>query len=315
MSDTLPSMRVPVVILAGGQASMDMEAATGVSNRAMIRIGGKTMLLRIVEALQSSELCGEIIVVGKVPQSDFYSRLPDKGDFVSNTVSGAVANAEAPFVLICTCDLPFLTAESVTDFLTGALEKATQSGASVVYPIVPVARCYRRYPGLKRTALKLREARFTGGNLMLARPQFLISQRQRIAAAYRARKSPLRLANLLGWDMIFRLLVSQTLLPRLLTLPYLEKRVSQLLAGPARVFVSGYPEIATDLDRLSDYVAVTKIIRRLEAGGTLAELPELALAPIDPPAKPRKKVRRPATKRTQKQAAQKGEPVARKRTP
>ena len=310
MSDTLPTTRVPVVILAGGKSSMEMEAATGVTSRALIEVGGKPLLLRVVEALRASELCGEIIVVGKVPPSDYYTRLPDKGDFVSNTVSGAVANGDAPFVLICTCDLPFLTAEAVDDFLTAALEKAVQSGASVIYPVVPVARCYRRYPGLKRTALKLREARFTGGNLMLARPQFLMSQRQRIADAYRARKSPLRLANLLGWDMIFRLILSQTLIPRLLTLAFLEKRVSQLIAGPARVFVSGYPEIATDLDRPADYIAVLKIFRRLDAGGKLAKLPELALAKLDPLATPRKKARRPAARRTQK-----GKTVARKRTP
>jgi molybdopterin-guanine dinucleotide biosynthesis protein A len=320
MSDTPPSSatpplpRVPIVILAGGKASMDMEAATGVSNRALIEVGGKPMLLRVVEGLRESELCGPITVIGKVPPSDYYSRLPDKGDFVSNTVSGAVANEDAPFVLICTCDLPFLTGESVTDFLTAALEKATQSGASVIYPVVAVGRCYQRFPGLKRTALKLKEDRFTGGNLMLARPQFLISQRQRIADAYRARKSPLRLANMLGWDMIFRLLVSQTLMPNLLTLPLLEKRISQLIAGPARVFVSAYPEIATDVDKPSDYAAVLQIFRRLAAGGTLATLPDVK-AERTGPAKPRKRVTRPAAKRTTKPTAQKGKPVVRKRTP
>lgn len=319
MSDTLPNSeppsppRVPIVVLAGGRAGVEMEAATGVSSRALIEIGGKPMLLRVVEALQDSELCGEITVVGKVPPSDYYARLPDKGDFVSNTVSGAVVNGEAPFVLICTCDLPFLTGEAVTDFLTSALEKAAQSGASVIYPVVPVSRCYQRFPGLKRTALKLKEAHFTGGNMMLVRPQFLISQRHRIAAAYRARKSPLRLANMLGWDMIFRLLMSQTLMPHLLTLPLLEKRISQLIAGPARVFVSSYPEIATDLDKPSDYTAVLQIFRHLEAGGTLESLSEAGGSAA--PAKPRKKVSRPATKRTSKSAAQKGKPVARKRTP
>lgn len=310
MSDTLPTTRIPVVILAGGKSSMEMEAATGVTSRALIQVGGKPLLLRVVEALRASELCGEMIVVGKVPPSDYYTRLPDKGDFVSNTVSGAVANGDAPFVLICTCDLPFLTAEAVDDFLTAALEKAVQSGASVIYPVVPVDRCYRRYPGLKRTALKLKEARFTGGNMMLARPQFIMSQRQRIADAYRARKSPLRLANLLGWDMMFRLILSQTLIPRLLTLSFLEKRVSQLIAGPARVFVSGYPEIATDLDRPADYTAVLKIFRRLDAGGKLAELPALAMDKLEPLANPRKKARRPAA-----QSTQKGKTVARKRTP
>lgn len=317
-SPSTPSARIPVVILAGGKAGMDMEAATGVSNRALINVGGKTMLLRIVEALRACALCGDITVIGKMPPSDYYTRLPDKGDFISNVVSGAVVNGSHPFVLICTCDLPFLTGEAVTDFLTASLEKATQSGATVVYPVVPVSRCYRRFPGLKRTALKLKEAHFTGGNMMLARPQFIISQRKRIADAYRARKSPLRLANMLGLDMIFRLLFSQLFAPHILTLPLLEKRISQLLAGPARVYVSPYPEIATDLDKPSDYVAVNEIMHRLQAGETLPELPEMVLGePEKPIAKPRKKKKRPAAKKTtnSKTTAQKGKPVARKRTP
>lgn len=316
--ETPPLPRVPIVILAGGRASVDMEAATGVTNRALIDISGKPMLLRVVEALRESELCGEITVVGKVPPSDYYSRLPDKGDFISNTVAGAVVNGEAPFILVCTCDLPFLTGEAVTDFLTAALEKAEQSGASVIYPVVPVSRCYKRFPGLKRTALKLKEARFTGGNMMLTRPQFIISQKKRISAAYRARKSPLRLANMLGWDMIFRLLFSQMLAPRLLTLPMLEKRISQLIAGPARVFVSAYPEIATDVDKPSDYLAVLEIYRKLDAGGTLPELPEMVLGQdekLEKPVKPRKKKRPPVKKAAAKTTAQKGKPVARKRTP
>lgn len=317
-SPTSPGTRIPVVILAGGKASMDMEAATGVSNRALIDVGGKTMILRIVEALRECELCGDITVVGKMPPSDHYTRLPDKGDFISNVISGAVVSGNHPFVLICTCDLPFLTGEAVTDFLTAAIDKATQSGATVVYPVVPVSRCYRRFPGLKRTALKLKEAHFTGGNMMLARPQFLISQRKRIADAYRARKSPLRLANMLGLDMIFRLLFSQIFAPHLLTLPLLEKRISQMLAGPARVYVSPYPEIATDLDKPSDYVAVNEIMRKLAAGGTLPELPEMVLGAAETPiAKPRKKTKRPAAKKTTKSktTAQKGKPVARKRIP
>ncbi len=316
VSDRPPLPRVPIVILAGGRASMDMEAATGVSNRALIKLSGKAMLLRVVEALRESEICGEITVVGKVPPSQYYERLPDKGDFVSNIISGAVVTGESPFMLICTCDLPFLTGEAVTDFLTAALQKAMESGASIIYPVVPVSRCYTRFPGLKRTALKLKEARLTGGNMMLTRPQFIISQRKRIADAYRARKSPLRLANMLGWDMIFRLLLSQTLMPRLLTLPLLEKRISQLLAGPARVFVSAYPEIATDVDKPSDYNAVVKIFQMLDAGGTLAELPEMVLGQEEKRASNRKKVRRPAKKRAAvKPSAQKGKPVARKRTP
>ncbi len=315
MSDVIAvSASVPVVVLAGGQASVEMEAATGATSRALIEFGDRPLLLRVVEALMDSEPCGPITVVGKMPPSDYYSRLPDKGDFVTNLFSGAIANEDAPFILICTSDLPFLTAEAVTDFVNGAVEKARQTGASLIYPIVPVSRCYARFPGMKRTALKLKEDRFTGGNLMIARPQFLISQRERISDAYRARKSPLRLANILGWDMLFRLFASQTLAPRLLDLPMLESRVSQLINGPARVFVSGFPEIATDLDRPSEVELVRNFLRRLDAGEELAALPEMDALPV-PAAPVRKKPVRKAAKKAAAKSPAKGKPGVRKRTP
>ena len=39
-------------------------------------------------------------------------------------------------------------------------------------------------------------------------------------------------------------------------------RVSQLLGGVARAYVSEYPEIATDLDRPSDFEAMNRLIGR-----------------------------------------------------
>ncbi len=317
MSDSVVPGPVPVVVLAGGKASVEMEAATGATSRALIKFGDKTLLERVVESLRASEPCGSITVIGKMPPSDGYTRLPDRGDFVSNLMSGVMAYEDEPFVLVCTSDLPFLNTECVTDFVNGSIEKARQTGASLIYPIVPVSRCTARFPGMKRTALKLKEDRFTGGNLMLARPQFLISQRQRISDSYRARKSPLRLANMLGWDMLFRLFFSQTVAPGLLDLPMLETRVSQLIAGPARVYISGFPEIATDLDRPSEVEIVRDFVRVLDSGGSLADLPEVEMPTSETAAKPplRKKIVRPAAKKVAAKSTLKGKTSVRKRIP
>ena len=46
---------------------------------------------------------------------------------------------------------------------------------------MPVDLCYLRFPGVKRTSLRLREGRFTGGNAMLVNGAFLMAHRERIA--------------------------------------------------------------------------------------------------------------------------------------
>ena len=256
MTATTGELRVPGVVLAGGKAKPDLVALTGQTVRALATVNGKTLLRHVVDAMRAAENCGPITVVGNVPPSDDYACLPDGGGFVENIFAGLNAYVDAPFVLISTSDLPFLTGESVADFIRGAAELANTSGAGMIYSIVSVARCYERFPGIKRTARKLREGEFTGGNLVLARPQFMLEQRPHLAAAYAARKSPLRLAGIMGWDTIGRLLVSQLIAPGLLTLPYLEGRASRVLGGPVRAFLSDYPEVATDLDRPSDFAAI-----------------------------------------------------------
>ncbi|MDS7278886.1 hypothetical protein NXG15_29740, partial [Klebsiella pneumoniae] len=88
------------------------------------------------------------------------------------------------------------------EFVCAAEEKMRTSGAGLVWPVIPVEKCYARFPKVKRTALKLKEGALTGGNLMLVRPQTLLPLKTHIASAYAARKSPLRLASLLGGGAI-----------------------------------------------------------------------------------------------------------------
>ncbi len=89
------------------------------------------------------------------------------------------------------------------------------------------------------------------------RPRFLFAQERRIAGAYAARKSPLKLAAMLGFGTVGRLVLSQKLNPGLLTLPLLEARIGRLLGGKANAYISQDPELATDLDRPSDFKAVS----------------------------------------------------------
>ena len=247
---------IPCVVLAGGKAKPEMEAVIGHSNRALAVFQGKTLLCRVVEALREADPLNRLCVVGDVPEDAAYARKPDAGDFVANVLSGVTEFAEQPFVLITTSDLPFLTGEVAADFIRQSLALAEASGADVIYPVVPVSACYSRFPGVKRTAVRLKEGEFTGGNLMLVRPSFLLPREKHLSELYAARKYPLRLALMLGPGIILRLLLAQTIAASFLSIPRLEASASRLFRGTARALLSNAPEIATDLDRPSDFVAV-----------------------------------------------------------
>ena len=249
-------MTIPGVILAGGKAKPEMEALTGQSNRALTLVQGRTLLEVVTDALARAGNVGPLTVVGDVPDDPRYERLPDGGDFVANVTAGAQAFPDAEFLLVATSDLPFLTGPITADFVRDALAKAAQTNADILYPIVPVAECYARFPHVKRTSLRLREGVFTGGNLMLIRPSFLLARREWIAESYAARKSVLKIARILGPGAIVRLAISQKFAPNLLTLNWLENRVSGLIGATGRALVCHAPEIATDLDRPSDFAAV-----------------------------------------------------------
>jgi hypothetical protein len=248
--------RVPCTVLAGGKAKPELQALTGQENRALVVVQGRRMLDTVVSALLSSECVGQIVVVGEVPPSSDFITIADRGSFVGNVMAGAEQFQQEEFLLYATCDLPFLTGESVARFVQKAVEVAKKSNASILYPIIPVERCYARFPSVKRTSLKLREGNFTGGNLMLVRPATLAKQKAQIESAYSARKSPLRLATLLGIGTVLKLIIAQTVLPNILQLAYLEAGVSRLLGTEARAVICDDVEIATDLDRPSDFEAL-----------------------------------------------------------
>ena len=267
MSDVKAShAAIPVVVLAGGKSKPELAAATGCDSRANVKLAGITLLDRVLAALNAARSSGaplgETIVVTSAASPPDCTLVPDAGGFVENVFAGLTAAGSAASCLIATCDIPFVTAEAINHLTEHAGRMLAAGEADLVWPVVPVALCYHKYPGVKRTAITLREGRFTGGNMMLARPAGLLAKRARIAQVYGARKSPLRLAMMLGPSAVLRLVLSQTAAPGVLPLAWLERRASAIIGAHARALESPYPELATDLDRASDFEAAEAFMRR-----------------------------------------------------
>ena len=206
-------MTVNVVVLAGGKNSAEMKEMTGVENRALTPLGDRAMLDYVTSALSTASTVGSIYVVGDVPASSHYHVVAGGETLLDNLLAGVnAAQADHPQerVLVSTSDIPFLTAESVEDFV----KRAFESGGDLCCSYVPVSLCYAKYPDMKRTAIKVKEGQMTLGNLMLVNPRFLLAHQETISRAYAARKSPLQIAQMLGIGLLARDFVLAQLLSR-----------------------------------------------------------------------------------------------------
>lgn len=216
-------------ILAGGYQTEFLP-----EGKAFARIHGKTMLEYVTSALSGVDEIEKVVVVKE------HGRMIDN---VAEALKQAVYGDE--YVLIVTCDVPFLTSEAVKDFLARC-----GSGADLYYPIVEKREQEQRFPGIRRTYVKLKDGTFTGGNLFLVKPRNIIPLLGRVERILELRKRPLALSAELGVTFMIRLLLAR--LAGMLTISRLENRVQELFDIKAQAVISPYPEIANDIDRPDD---------------------------------------------------------------
>jgi GTP:adenosylcobinamide-phosphate guanylyltransferase len=249
--------KMSAVVLAGGKASEEIQKLTGVTNRALVPIGGRPMLDYVVDALHASDTVDDVYVVGDVPSSSRYTQIADQGSLLDNLMAGLNA-AGTESALVATSDIPFITAAAIDDFVT----QASARKVDIAYPIVEMGAYRQRFGDMKRTTVRLREGEFTGGNVMLLRTEFVTRQPEHIRQAYAARKDVLKLGMLLGPGLLVRLIVSQAIAPSVLSLPMIESAAARVLGEGTKVaaVITRFPEIGTDVDKPEDIAAAEKIL-------------------------------------------------------
>lgn len=241
-------MAIDTIILAGAPAGPEMSPEQPSISRAMLHIGEKTMLQWVVDALKGSKSVGRMIAIGDVAADGIDQVLTPSDSFLGNLMLGVDACGDCERILVATSDIPMLTPEAVDDFLGRALH----SGGDMCYPIIPIEACNAKYPGMKRTSLKTGEGSFTGGNMMVLSTEFIRQNRDTILRAYEARKKPLALLSMVGFDLLPRFPISQWICPRVLPLSLLEARVSRMLGGKVVGIRTEYAEIGSDVDKPGD---------------------------------------------------------------
>ncbi|MCL5291727.1 MAG: nucleotidyltransferase family protein [Actinobacteria bacterium] len=236
-------MIADAVILAGGSSKNLADAPV----KGVIDINGKPMVEYVLDALVACPEIDRICVVIPPGIDGVWKAKADAvaendGTLTQNIALGVGALKSDRMVLILSSDIPLLTPEAVSDFL----KRCEDREARLYYPIIPesVARAF--FYTMKRTYVKIKEGRFTGGNLTLADPTLIESNVELLEETYALRKSPVKLARLLGVRFILGLFLGNV------SVAEVERRVGQILNSPVAAIISPFPEIGLDIDKLSD---------------------------------------------------------------
>lgn len=237
---------------SGGTQSGGGRHATGMphpSNKALIDYRGSPLVAHVLRALRDSAAVGKIVYVGEPDArlDGLYDvQVPGGTRMVDSLALGlgaALGSSEDGPVLLVSSDIPWVTGGTIEQFsLEARALRVGAERAALVYPIVPEAAAKRDFPDQRRTYAKLREGRFTGGNLILLRREAVPALLPQIDRLYRARKNPLALAFLIGLDVLFALLLGRARLPKL------EERVSKILGAPVRALPTEAASLAADVD-------------------------------------------------------------------
>ena len=145
------------VIAAGGIPAKDspLYPYTQGKPKSLIDMGGRTMLERIVDALHSSPHVDDIIIVGldndkhplNLKKEAYY--LHDHGSMIRNFKAGvdwvSQHKPDNKTTLLCSNDIPHLTAEMVDDFV----ERCQPFDYLFYYPYVTKEVVERRYPNAR----------------------------------------------------------------------------------------------------------------------------------------------------------------------
>ncbi len=249
------SDKINCLVLCGGEKSTLTEKE-GVSNKALIRIGGREMITYVIRTLLKVVSAKRIVVVGPVVELDFIKDyfgvevIPEKGSIVKNVVAGVdFFNSNDPLI-VSSSDIPLLTEKAVRDFLQGCVPW----DLDFYCPIIAKEKTENSFPESKRTYVKIREGIFTGGNIFLINPAKIGKFTEIGNAIMEARKNPLRIASFFGYSFLFRFARGTMTI---------DQAVSRLEREGirAKVIISPYPEIGFDVDKTEHLEIVKKTMK------------------------------------------------------
>jgi len=253
------------LIVAGGIPAADDPLGSYSRGRpkSLIEVAGRPMVQWVLDAVAASPRIEKVIVVGLDDSVDLkcpkpLAFVPEQGSMLRNSRAGlafaGTQRGNSEHLLMSTADIPLITSEMVT-FRADQIE---QAGAGLDYCIIERSVMEARFPGSRRSYVRMKDVEACGGDIHGARLD-LSSDDALWDRLLAARKNALKQAYLIGPDTALLLLL------HLATVEWAEKRIGRRLHLHAKAQRCPFAEVGMDVDKPFQL----EIVRReLEAGSS-----------------------------------------------
>jgi len=244
---------VTALVLAGSRPGGDpLAAAAGVTHKALIEVGGKPLLARVVGALREAHCARVLVCCEAGPVEDLARSLGAEIVSPAAGPSGSVLRgleAGGTPLLVTTADHGLLRAEWVRELIDGAPENC-----DVAVMLAEQARIEAAMPHSKRTYLRFADGHWSGCNLFFLRTPAARAAVEEWTRVEADRKRPWRIVARLG----LALLVSYAL--GRLTLAAGLAKLGERIGVRAALVPASDGLAAVDVDKLSDLEDVRGLV-------------------------------------------------------
>ena len=238
------------IITAGGLDKPDspMYAYTQGKSKALLDMNGRTMLERVVDALQESRSIGRIVVVGIGSDLGMsfqrpVEHVPDQGSMVQNAIAGIrqiCKSSTCPKpVLLCSADIPTITGQIVDEYI----DACRPFDKGMYYNFVTKEVMEKRFPHSNRTFVRLKEVEIAGGDMSIIQSDLTEANEALWNSLTNARKHAWKLAKTVGFGTLIKFLFHR------LDVAEIEQIAGRLLNHSAKIILSPHAEIAMDADK------------------------------------------------------------------
>ena len=250
-------MTFNALVLAGSRGGVDPVAAyAGVDDKAMIVVGGRTMLNRVVDALHAAGAARIVVVASSPAVRDHAAALAaetiDAAAGPSESTARGLALLGAP-LLVTTADHALLAPEWITDFRANVPQ-----GADVAVLMASREAIDRDVPATRRTYMRFADGAWSGCNLFYlatADAARAIDLWRQVEAD---RKAPWRIVRRLGPTLLLRYLLGR--LPITTAL----RHIGDTAGVRACIIASDSGLAAVDVDKPADLDLVRRLVGSAE---------------------------------------------------
>ena len=238
------------IVTAGGipQPGEPLYSFSNGSSKALIDVAGKPMVQWVLDALGEAASVDNVILIGVSPKSGLTCSKPihyisNQGRMLANIVAGVNKSIEldrkSEYVLIVSSDIPALKGGMV-DWL---VDTCMQTKDDLYYGICPQDVMETRFPESKRTYTKLKDMQVCGADMNIIHVSMATTHLDIWEQLIGSRKSPLRSAAVIGFDILFKLAF------RLIGLEELVEKASARIGIKGRSIIWSQAEPCMDVDK------------------------------------------------------------------